>query len=188
MMLSEYDKCVLIRLALKGITENLTQDKPADPPGIRITEPLNIRCGVFVSLYVRNDLRGCIGTFSEQDPLHRSVRRMAVSAATTDSRFLPLRAGELDDLKIEISVLTPRVRISGPDEIELGKHGIYIQQGLNRGTFLPQVAVNQNWNVEQFLGNCAKYKAGIGWNGWKHADLYTFEAIVFNSAEISPDC
>lgn len=188
MMLSDYDKCLLIRLARKRITENLVPEKQPDIPRIRMPEPLTIKCGVFVSLYVGDDLRGCIGTFSENDPLHKSVERMALSAATTDLRFRPLMAKELEDLKIEISVLSPRVRISGPEEIVLGKHGIYMQLGSNRGTFLPQVAINQNWNVEQFLGNCAKHKAGIGWYGWKQADLYTYEAIVFNSAEISSEC
>ena len=93
-----------------------------------------------------------------------------------------------EKLKIEISVLTPKQLISGPEEIILGKHGIYIQHGMNRGTLLPQVAISQNWNVEQFLGNCAKYKAGLTWNGWKNADLYTYEAIVFNSEDVDPDC
>jgi hypothetical protein len=61
-------------------------------------------------------------------------------------------------------------------------------RGANRGTLLPQVAVKQGWTVDELLGNCAKYKAGIGWDGWKTAEIYTYEAIVFQSDRDSPDC
>jgi len=178
----------LIRLARKHVSGFLDPGNQEETPVSTIPESLNVRCGVFVSLYVKDKLRGCIGTFSENDPLHSSVQKMALSAATTDGRFAPLDRDELKDLKIEISVLSPRVPVSGPEEITLGKHGIYIQRGSNRGTLLPQVAVSQKWNVEQFLGNCAKHKAGLGWDGWRDAELYTYEAIVFNSEEIGPDC
>ena len=106
---------------------------------------------------------------------------MAISAATDDSRFSSIHASELSQLELEISILTPRQRINDPSEIIIGRHGIYIKLGGNRGTLLPQVAVTQGWTVKEFLGNCSKYKAGIGWDGWKAADLYTYEAIVFKS-------
>jgi AMMECR1 domain-containing protein len=173
MNLSAHEKCILIRLARKHVSGFLDPGNQEETPVSTIPESLNVRCGVFVSLYVKDKLRGCIGTFSENDPLHSSVQKMALSAATTDGRFAPLDRDELKDLKIEIT---------------LGKHGIYIQRGSNRGTLLPQVAVSQKWNVEQFLGNCAKHKAGLGWDGWRDAELYTYEAIVFNSEEIGPDC
>ena len=187
-MLTDRDKCELIRAARSRIEEHLAPETRSAPAVKTSRSSLRVRCGAFVSLYIKGKLRGCIGTFSENDPLFTTVQNMALSAATTDSRFSPVTGEELDDLKIEISVLSPKTQISGPEEIILGKHGIYIQQGMNRGTLLPQVAVNQNWNVEQFLGNCAKYKAGIGWNGWKNADLYTYEAIVFNSEALDPGC
>jgi AmmeMemoRadiSam system protein A len=188
MTLSDQDKCLLIRLARHQITEHLMQHEDKRDPMDKIPATLEVHCGAFVSLYVKNKLRGCIGTFSEQQPLHTNVREMALSAATSDSRFLPINSEELDGLKIEISVLSPRRPVTGPEEIILGKHGIYMEQGTNRGTLLPQVAVNQQWDVEQFLGNCAKYKAGLGWDGWRKALLYTFEAIVFNSEETGPGC
>jgi len=152
------------------------------------SEGMKQRCGAFVSVYVEGQLRGCIGTFSEGDPLWVNVKQMALSAATSDSRFTAITADELKDMEIEISVLTPRVRIRDKDEIVLGVHGIYMIRGDLRGTLLPQVAVKQGWTVEELLGNCAKYKAGIGWDGWKSADLYIYEAIVFNSAGTSRGC
>jgi AmmeMemoRadiSam system protein A len=146
-----------------------------------MSENLEIHCGVFVSLYVNGELRGCIGTFSEEEPLYRNVRQMAISAASTDRRFSPISPEELDHLKIEVSVLSPRTLIRNTKEIELGKHGIYIIKGPYRGTFLPQVAIHNDWTVEEFLGNCCKYKMGIGWDEWKSADIYTYEALVFES-------
>jgi AmmeMemoRadiSam system protein A len=188
MILSTQAKCILIRLARHRINAHLLPLVYAEKSASSSPESIRVQCGAFVSLYVKDKLRGCIGTFSEDKPLYVNVEEMALSAATTDSRFAPVVADELEDLKIEISVLSPRVKISGPEDIILGKHGIYIRQGTNRGTLLPQVAINQKWSVEQFLGNCAKYKAGLEWDGWRSADLYTYEAIVFNSGELNPDC
>lgn len=136
--------------------------------------------GAFVSVYIGKELRGCIGTFSESKPLFENVKRMAVSAAFSDSRFRPISYGETAQLKIEISVLTPRKQIYSPDEIEIGKHGIYIISGMNKGTLLPQVAEKNQWNSLEFLEYCAQYKAGLHKNGWKEAKLYSYEAIVFS--------
>jgi hypothetical protein len=86
---------------------------------------------------------------------------------------------ELDKLEIEISVLTPMRKITSIDEITMGKHGIYIKKGSNGGTFLPQVAAETGWSKEEFLGHCAQDKAGIGWDGWKDAEIYVYETLVF---------
>jgi hypothetical protein len=104
---------------------------------------------------------------------------MAIAAATQDPRFSPVTPGELRSLEFEISVLTPMRKVRSIDEIELGKHGIYIRKGSRGGTFLPQVATETGWTKEEFLGHCAQDKAGIGWNGWKDADVFVYEAIVF---------
>ena len=109
---------------------------------------------------------------------------MAISAATSDYRFDPVSASELNSLDIEISVLTPMHKISSTEEIILGKHGIYIKKGGQSGTLLPQVATDRNWTKEEFLGYCSRDKAGIGWNGWKNADIYIYEAIVFSESPI----
>ena len=91
----------------------------------------------------------------------------------------------MDLIEIEISVLTPLHRINSINEFKLGRDGIYIKKGNRSGTFLPQVAEGTGWNVEEFMGHCARDKAFIGWDGWKDKDteLYTYQALVFKEAE-----
>ena len=168
-------------MAGRAIAQKVEPRKKSINNGEELTELLQRKCGAFVSVYVDQKLRGCIGTFSEDEAMYKNVIKMAVSAATTDTRFAPLLPEELSRLVIEISVLSPRQRIFDPSDIEIGKHGIYIQQGSNRGTLLPQVAVKEQWSIKEFLGNCSRYKAGIGWDGWKMAELFTYEALVFKS-------
>jgi MEMO1 family protein len=146
----------------------------------RLTPNLKKQAAAFVTLHIGGDLRGCIGTFKADRQLYKTVQDMAVSAAVNDTRFESVSIPEINMLQIEISVLTPMRKISSIDEIELGKHGIYIRKGRSSGTLLPQVATDQKWTREQFLGYCARDKAGIGWNGWKDADLFVYEAIVFH--------
>lgn len=181
MILSPENKCLLLRLAREEIINHLLPYARKREKDLSIPAELKINSGAFVSLYVDKELRGCIGTFSEDEPLIKNVKRMAYSAANHDSRFSSISAEDCDRLKIEISVLSPRVPISGPDQIEIGKHGIFMELGTHRGTLLPQVAVDQNWTAEEFLRSCAKYKTGLGRDGWKTAHLYTYEAIVFDS-------
>jgi hypothetical protein len=107
------------------------------------------------------------------------VAEMARAAAFEDPRFAPVRREELADIDIEISVLTPMRRIQSLDEFELHRHGIYIRKGYRSGTYLPQVADEVNWTKEEFVAHCAQDKAGIGWDGWRDAELYVYEAIVF---------
>ncbi|MCD4730505.1 MAG: AmmeMemoRadiSam system protein A, partial [Bacteroidales bacterium] len=128
-------------------------------------------------------LRGCIGRFDAEQPLYEVVQQMAIASSTQDTRFTPVMEYELQDLEVEISVLTPMKKINSIDEIELGKHGIYIKQGYRTGTFLPQVAKDTGWTLEEFLGHCARDKAGIGWDGWEDADIYIYEAIVFSESD-----
>ena len=106
------------------------------------------------------------------------VQSMAVLSAC-DIRFDGLSEKELQEMQLEISVLSPLKKIESANEIQLGKHGIYIKKGLNTGTFLPQVAAKTGWDVEKFLGHCSRDKAGLGWSGWKTAELFTYEAVVF---------
>jgi hypothetical protein len=150
-----------------------------------LTAALKTPCGAFVTLTKHDMLRGCIGRFDAPDPLFEVVRQMAIASATQDSRFDPVAPGELRDIEIEISVLSPMEKISSIDRIQLGKHGIYIRKGMRSGTFLPQVATETGWTREEFLGHCARDKAGIGWDGWKDADLYIYEALVFSEREFA---
>lgn len=181
MKFSGHEKRILLSLAEGAIIERLAPGRKVPFITPDLPEKLRSCCGAFVSIYVDGELRGCIGTFSEEEPLYKNVTQMAVSAACNDSRFDSIQADDLDRLSLEISVLSPRQKIRDPSEIIIGLHGIYIRQGAHRGTLLPQVAVNQNWSAVEFLSNCSKYKAGLGWDGWKTAELYTYEALVFNS-------
>jgi AmmeMemoRadiSam system protein A len=151
--------------------------------------PLSIgaktNCGAFVTLLKNGELRGCIGRFDSSEPLYRVVQHMAIAAATEDNRFPQVSRDEIGSLEIEISALTPMRKISSADEIELGRHGIYIKKGNRSGTFLPQVAIETGWTKDDFLGHCARDKAGLGWDGWKDAEIYVYEANVFSEKEMS---
>ncbi len=140
-------------------------------------------CGAFVTLREDGRLRGCIGHLVGDEPLCELIIEMAQAAAFEDPRFLPLRAEELNRVTIEISVLSPLRRIHSIDEFQLGRHGILIRKGRRSGTFLPQVAEEVDWTKEEFLGHCARDKAGLGWDGWKNAELYVYEAVVFSEHE-----
>ena len=164
-------------IALTSIKDSLDRKRIVEPT--ILTATLKQKCGAFVSLHKQGRLRGCIGHFGEDVPLHEIVAEMARAAAFEDPRFMPVTRDELDDIDIEISVLTPMRRIESLDEFQLHKHGIYIKKGYRSGTFLPQVADEVNWTKEEFVGHCAQDKAGIGWDGWKDAELYVYEAIVF---------
>jgi len=176
--LSEEEQLQLKKLAEEAIRQYFERggrdviDPAYLPPALRA------QMGAFVTVYVRNKLRGCLGRFDEREPLYERVRDLAIASATKDTRFEPLDGSELPNMRVQISVLTPLRRIHDPSEIILGKHGIYIRNGLNTGTFLPQVATEHNWTVEEFLGYCSKNKAHLGWDGWRTAELFVFEAIV----------
>ena len=177
--LSEDEKRMLKDIALTSIKDSL-DGKPISHHS-PLTSNLSEKCGAFVSLHKHGRLRGCIGHFGEDVPLHEIVAEMARAAAFEDPRFMPVTADELADIDIEISVLTPMRRIQSLDEFELHRHGIYIRKGYRSGTYLPQVADEVNWTKEEFVSHCAQDKAGIGWDGWKDAEteLYVYEAIVF---------
>ena len=175
--LSSDEKRMLKKIAYESIKDSL------EGKGIshlsHLTDNLLAKCGAFVSLHKQNRLRGCIGHFGEDVPLHEIVAEMARAAAFEDPRFVPVSHEELDDIDIEISVLTPMRRIQSLDEFEMHRHGIYIRKGHRSGTFLPQVADEVNWTKEEFVSHCAQDKAGLGWEGWRDAELYVYEAIVF---------
>jgi len=179
--LNDDEKRILKKIAYESIRDSLDGKRIAVANSTLYTlhSTLQEKCGAFVSLHKQGRLRGCIGHFGEDYPLHEIVAEMARAAAFEDPRFMPVTRDELDDLDIEISVLTPMRRIQSLDEFQLHKHGIYIRKGRRSGTFLPQVADEVNWTKEEFVGHCSQDKAGLGWDGWKDAELYVYEAIVF---------
>jgi AmmeMemoRadiSam system protein A len=178
-ILTTHQKKQLLHLARKTLEYYLKTNIRPKYSDFVDNEIRNERCGVFVTLYKHDELRGCIGRFNPDMPLPELIMEMAISSALYDRRFTPVEIEELDDIRIEISVLTPMKKINSEDEIILGKHGIYISKGHYNGTFLPKVAVQTGWSLTDFLGHCSRDKAGLGWTGWKDADIYTFESIDF---------
>ena len=178
-VLNEQDKESLLDISRETLDTYIRTSEIPEVASNEIPEILRQHAGAFVSLYKNGQLRGCIGNFLPDQPLYTVVQHMTVAASTSDSRFYPVDPWELEDISIEISVLTPLQKIETTDEFQLGRHGIYMRKNGKTGTFLPQVAEQTGWDTEEFLGHCAKDKAKIGWNGWKDADLFVYEAIVF---------
>jgi AmmeMemoRadiSam system protein A len=177
--LNEGEKKLLLKIARESLSHYLQNRKYPDYDESTLPNQLLQACGAFVTIYKNGSLAGCIGRMSSDLPLYRLIEKMAVSSALNDSRFPVLKFEELNQVRIELSILSPMQKVTDPHKIELGKHGIYIKQGQQSGTFLPQVAESTNWTLEEFLGHCSRDKAGIGWDGWKNAELfrYTVEII-----------
>jgi AmmeMemoRadiSam system protein B/AmmeMemoRadiSam system protein A len=146
-----------------------------------ITDPkLLLENGAFVTINEEGLLRGCIGTFTSEQPLYKTIIDMAISSSSSDPRFPPVAKDELDRLEVEISVLSPLRKIDDVNEIKVGKHGIYIIKGFNRGVLLPQVATEYGWDRTTFLEQTCR-KAGLPKDSWKgDADIYIFSAQVFS--------
>lgn len=185
MNLTELDKKHLLEIARRTLERYLDDETLVSFNPDKLSPNLKQEGGAFVTLTKNGALRGCIGRFADTDPLYLTVQKMAIAAATQDSRFKPVTREELDELEIEISVLSPLYPVQSKDEIVMGKHGIYMRKGFATGTFLPQVGEKYGWTVEEFLGRCARDKAGIGYYGWKDAELFVFEATVFSEHEFS---
>ena len=174
-MTADADRHLLLRLASEAITAYVNRAAvPSDP------EALGGRTGAaFVTIHSRGELRGCIGHLGTNDALGRVVPRCAVAACSTDPRFPPIALSELRDLEIEVSLLGPLERIAGPQDVEIGRHGLVVQQGSHRGLLLPQVAIEWKWDAETFLAQTCR-KAGLHPDAWKTgAEMWRFEAEVF---------
>jgi AmmeMemoRadiSam system protein A len=176
--LTAEERALLLQTARQAISDQLqgTRVAPREPSG----ERLGARAGAFVSLHAHGDLRGCIGTFIGRRPLVQTVQEMAVSAAFHDPRFPPLAREELAEVELEISVLSPLREVHDVQEIEVGRHGIYITRGLRAGVLLPQVATEYGWDRETFLAHTCR-KAGLPPDAWREPGtrIEIFDAQVF---------
>ncbi|MBN1763771.1 MAG: AmmeMemoRadiSam system protein A, partial [Sedimentisphaerales bacterium] len=177
--MTDKQKKSLLEVARKVISAAVRRESVND---YESEDPLfNEKRGCFVTIHNHGVLRGCIGQFQPDQSLIRTVREMAV-AATRDQRFLmnPITPAELEEIDIEISVLSPLEKTDDPLSLELGKHGIYIKQGWSTGCFLPQVATETGWSKEEFLSNCCGGKAGLAADAWKKSDteVYLFTAEI----------
>jgi AmmeMemoRadiSam system protein A len=146
---------------------------------------LNACCGCFVTLKNHEQLRGCIGQFTSNKPLIELIVDMAKASATGDPRFFsdPITTDELEQLDVEISVLSPLQKTDDPLSLRLGVDGIYIKRGCAGGCFLPQVATETGWSKKEFLSYCCAHKAGLPADAWKdpQTEVYLFTAEVFGA-------
>lgn len=176
-VLTKKEQKELLRIARDTIVSVVTDGRI--PAAESASPGLNGPCGCFVSIKQRGQLRGCIGNFLSDQPLYRLTQEMAQSAATRDPRFYPMKPHDLDDFNLEISVLSPLHKISAIEEIQVGRHGIYIVKGSYRGVLLPQVATEYGWDRDTFLKHTC-LKAGLPENAWqKECDIFIFSAQVF---------
>lgn len=186
--LDEADQCILLDIARGSVERWVRERERIDWAAFELTAAARKIGGSFVSVRSQGKLRGCIGSIVHADPLAQTVRDNAVSAASRDPRFDPVKPQELESLSIEISALSegdepgsPFRRVRDIAEIQIGRDGICIEVGEKRGLLLPQVATERNWSREQFLmATCLK--AGAEENAWQHphAILYRFSAQVFS--------
>jgi len=145
-----------------------------------ISERLRKNTATFVTLKIRGELRGCIGSLSPVQPLYESVHDNAVNAAQRDFRFSPVTAAELKRIEVDVSILSPITDIKSLDEFRLGEHGIIIEKGMHRAVYLPEVAVEQKWSKEQTLASLSE-KAGMRQDAWREGARFK----IFSSAVLS---
>ena len=174
--LSEEERRAILALARQALTEAVCDGRllaPFPTEGI-----FSKRCGVFVTLHARGKLRGCIGVIDGHEPLGESIVRCTASAALQDPRFTQMLPQEVVESEIEVSLLSPLQRIL-PEEIQVGKHGLVVEQGMRRGLLLPQVAVEHHLDRERFLEETC-CKAGFSRDAWKNPEtaIYGFTCEI----------
>ena len=159
------------------------EDPPVVEPG---SESLSLERGIFVTLKNGGVLRGCLGRFEADTPLHALVPEMAAATATQDPRFFGNRITpeEVPELSIKISVLSPLRRVSSPDEVQVGEHGIQVRRDWRSGCYLPEVATDYNMSREEFLSSCCADKAGLPADAWKDPQT---EIMVFTTESFGED-
>ena len=175
--LSQPEQKELLKIARDTIVSHITTGKVA--PVETSSSSLCSQSGCFVTIKQQGKLRGCIGNFVSEAPLYRLVQEMAISAATKDPRFYPMRQDDLEHFELDISVLSPLSKIESPDEIQVGQHGLYIIKDTYQGVLLPQVATEFGWDRDTFLKHTC-LKAGLPDDAWqKDCEIYIFSAQVF---------
>jgi AmmeMemoRadiSam system protein A len=180
--LSQEHKKALLSFARKTIEQFLNSE--TIPPARGFDPILENRQGAFVTLKKHGELRGCIGHMAEDLPLCQVVGMMALQAAFNDPRFTPVKLSELPEIEIEISVLTPSQKVKSPEDIVIGRDGVILRKDGRSAVFLPQVAPEQGWNIEEMLSHLSR-KAGLSSDSWKKdAEFYTFQAVAFSESDL----
>ncbi|OYT33570.1 TIGR00296 family protein [Archaeoglobales archaeon] len=174
-----------VRLARKAIEVYLDERKLIQD---RLTGVFEEKRGVFTTLTKFGELRGCIGFPYPIKRLDEAIIESAVSAAVDDPRFEPVRLSEMNDITVEVTVLSPPEKLDAkprelPKRIEIGKHGLIVKMGPFSGLLLPQVAVEYNFDEEEFLTQTCM-KAGLPPDCWlSGAEVYRFEGQIFKEKE-----
>ena len=182
-MTSDADRALLLKIAREAIAAHLNPEFHFAISNLR-SAILARPGGAFVTIHKGGDLRGCIGHVEPPEPLGEVVRRCAVSAAGSDPRFPPMAPDEFDTVDIEISLLGPLEPIAGPHDILVGRHGLVVERGWQRGLLLPQVATEWKWSAEEFLARTCQ-KAGLPHDAWKKdAKIWRFDAEVFAEGRV----
>lgn len=183
MNISQEEKNILLKAARQSISSLFDGKKP-EQPDYEKYPLLKEKLGAFVTLTINKQLRGCIGYIIGREPLFNTICSAAIHAAVNDPRFTPLKKSEFEKITIEISILSQFVPIKSYDEIIVGKHGLYLDEG-GGGLLLPQVATEHNLNREQFLSAVCN-KAGFYSEFWKERMLKikVFTAEVFSEEEM----
>jgi AmmeMemoRadiSam system protein B/AmmeMemoRadiSam system protein A len=176
--LTEEEKASLLEIARSTLEMYIRERETPDVKPL--TDRLREKRGAFVTLHKKGELRGCIGYVEAYKPVFEAVRDMAVAASTEDPRFPRVSAGELEDIDIEITVLSPLQRIDDPEKVEVGKHGLIIRRGGYSGLLLPQVPVEQGWDRQTFIEHTC-LKAGLAPDAWKQegTQFLVFTGQVF---------
>jgi len=178
--LNKSQKQILLTVAKETIRATIDEE---DIPEFDFEDEIfNEQRGAFVTIHKSGNLRGCIGYIQGIKPMIDTIKDMSLSAAFKDPRFPVLRKEEFDDLNIEISILTPLTTVSDIEEIEVGEHGLIIKQGFRQGLLLPQVAVDNNWDREEFLRHTCM-KAGLPTDAWQDSstEIKKFSAQIFDA-------
>ena len=182
--LNKQQQADLLNLARKTIADKLGIEIDIKLPSFR-DDVYNEKCGSFVTLHSKGNLRGCIGYIEGVKTIPETVKEMAISSAFRDPRFSSLKREEYKDIDIEISILSPIEKVNDINDIVVGRDGIIITKGYNRGLLLPQVAVEQKWDRDTFLTHTC-FKAGLSGDSWKKKDVLIekFSAQVFSENEL----
>jgi AmmeMemoRadiSam system protein A len=177
-MLTRESRHQLLRIAHDALVARVHRQRVARPDTVGTELPQ----AAFVTIFCRGELRGCLGRLASDLPLPDLVSHLAQEVADSDPRFDPVRPEELEDIRLEISVLTPEREIRAISEIEIGRHGLIVEKGARRGLLLPQVATEHGWDRDTLVAQTC-LKAGLAEDAWRHgAHMFVFEAQVFGES------
>jgi len=179
-VLTADDRTRLLHLARQCLESRVRREPP---PLVQRGGGLDAAMGAFVTIHTMGELRGCLGRLETDRSIAENVAYLAAVVSDSDPRFSPLRASELPYTDIEISALTPEEEVGEISEIQIGRHGLIVEEGCHRGLLLPQVATEHAWDRDTFLGHTC-LKAGLPIDAWRHgARIFKFEAQVFGEKD-----